>query len=1107
ELDAALSASIHKVCQKEGVTLFMFLLSAFKVLLSRYSGQEDICVGTPIANRTQSELEEIIGLFVNTLAIRSEVNNELSFKELLTQVKQTTLEGYDHQLASFEKVVNRIISNRDLSMSPLFQVMFVLQNTPEEVEIELEDLKVTQYEYEGNTSLFDLTLNVDQKESGIVLQMEYCSALFNRVTIQKMLIHYKKLLRSILLSPSSNIGNLSILTDEESHTLLDVFNDTKVEYPEGYTLISLFEDQVSKNPDAIAVVFEDKELTYKELNEKSNRLAHHLQKQYELDSGSFVGIMLERSEWSIISMLGIMKSGAVYVPIDTEYPISRKSFIIEDTQLKVLIIESENLFDSIELNVPVFSIDIELESLSQEDTFFKNPSFKVLPNDLAYVIYTSGSTGVPKGVMIEHQSIINTICSQIDSFSIKANDHCLQFASHSFDASVWEIYISLLGGASLYIVSEGVKSDTTLFSTYIKKNGVTFATLPPAFLQVLNGDDLLGIETLITAGEKIPVEVAQLFSENHKYINAYGPTETSICATTFDGPIVGDNVPIGKPISNTSVYIVDSEINLLPIGVVGELCIGGPGLARGYLNRKELTNEKFVNNPFVDGESLYKTGDLARWLADGNIEFIGRTDDQVKIRGYRIELEEIERAVLSNENIQSCCVLVKDDAMGNRLLVGYLVGKEDFNTEDTQDYLKRKLPEYMVPGIWVTLPEMPLTRNGKIDKKRLPSPEQPDTGIAYVAPRNKIESELVAIWEELLGIESVGIHDDFFALGGHSILAIKLVSKVNLILSKKLSVSILFEYPTIALLLENTSSIGSAENNIIITLQEKGHQTPIFFTPPVGGTVGCYRELVKLLGDQQPVHAFQCPGLDGKTPISGSLEEMATTFIEEMQKIDSSGPYRLGGYSFGGRVALEMALQLTSAGFKVEELLSIDAELPEVSNQISEELDQDNVFRDFLHEEIDEIRELFEIELALPDSILEGKSKEEQIKTLCKWIGDSGLAMTEDEIRGHLEVVFSNTTYPYIPVIEEKLNTKVILFRAAFIPVKLGIEPDVEIGIEDNDAVALDYGWSRYTNKEVKIYSIPTTHPQILDHPFVNQISEYLIENSTEKKIDDMIYS
>ncbi|REG90461.1 non-ribosomal peptide synthetase, partial [Flavobacterium aquicola] len=792
ELERELSNSLSSICQKEGVTLFMLLLSAFKILLSRYSGQDDICVGTPIANRTQSELEGMIGFFVNTLALRSDLSGDPSFKELLSRVKQTTLEGYDHQLTPFEKVVDRVITTRDMSMTPLFQVLFVLQNASNisgENRETLEGVTLSGYEFDTVTSKFDLVLNASESGDHISFNILYCTALFDKATIDRMLVHYQELLVSIVSNITQPISNLSILTTKEEYQLLYEFNDTNVTYPKDKTLIDLFTEQVKQTPDAIAVVYEDEKINYKELDQRSNQLAHYLLSINDISGGSQIGVVLDRSDSIIVSFLAILKIGATYVPIDPNHPEERKEYIKKDSNCSVIV------------------DDLLLEIFKKDRSKYSNdlPEIVVGPADLAYIIYTSGSTGKPKGVMIEHRSIVNTILSQISAFSITNKDTCLQFASISFDASIWEICISLLSGSRLCIIKEEAKSDIVSFRNFIANNAITFATLPPAFLQLLSVEDIKSITTLVTAGESIPLELAKTFSQHYNYVNAYGPTEASICSTTFQGDMK-NIVSIGKPIDNTQVYVMNEEHNLLPVGVVGELCIGGAGVARGYLNLEQLTQEKFINNPFIEGGRIYKTGDLARWLPDGNLEYLGRKDDQVKIRGYRIELGEIENVLSALSGVRQCCVLAKEDVNNTKRLVGYVVMEGVLDKEVLQEQLKLHLPEYMIPMIWISLEKMPITSNGKLDKKSLPDPENSELSTSkYIAPRNETENQLVTIWKGLLGIENIGIYDDFFELGGHSLLVVQLISRLQA-LDFHIKVKDIFAGPTIASISDKLSS-------------------------------------------------------------------------------------------------------------------------------------------------------------------------------------------------------------------------------------------------------------------------------------------------------------
>ncbi|WP_062060637.1 non-ribosomal peptide synthetase [Aquimarina longa] len=780
-LDQELTQSLYHIAKEQEATLFMVLLATFKVLLHQYSNQEDICVGTPIANRTQKETEDVIGFFVNTLAIRSNLSNDLSFLNFLQQVKTTTLEAYEHQLAPLEKVVESVVETRDMSMSPLFQVMFVLQNTPDVGAVALEGIDISMRTLDITSSVCDLTLVAEEKESGISLEITYCTELFNEETIARMTHHYTELITNITENPSAGITTVPILPISEQNQLLNLYNDTIVEFPKE-TLTTLFNKQVEITPEAIALVYEEQKWTYEELNTHSNQMANYLLAGYDVEKEDFVAVKLERSNWLIVALLAIQKIGATYVPIDPNYPEERINYIEQDSGCKVIIDTSF---------LHKFKKEVDFTTIT-------NPVIKIEDDIISYVIYTSGSTGKPKGVMIEHRGIVNTICSQIVSFGITENDACLQFSNQSFDASISEIFVSLLSGAKLVIIPEPHKSDSDYFIDFIKKHEISWATIPPAFLKTISIDDLKGLNTLVTAGEQAPLDQVKEFSKIGNYYNAYGPTETSICATIFKGEI-NSGVPIGRPIHNTKIYVLSETLKLQPKGVVGELCVAGKGLAKGYLNQEELTNIKFVENPFISGERIYKTGDLVRILPNNDIEFIGRKDDQVKIRGYRIELGEIEQVVLEQDDIISCCVLAKKNTNKEYFLVGYMATNKEFDEQEFLDSLKTKFPEYMIPKFWVYLDEMPITTNGKIDKKALPEFKYNEhVTTIYVAPRNTTEAQLVMIWSELLKIEKIGINDNFFTLGGHSLLATRLVSAIRKIINVEINIRDIFLYTTIA---------------------------------------------------------------------------------------------------------------------------------------------------------------------------------------------------------------------------------------------------------------------------------------------------------------------
>ncbi|WP_237276456.1 non-ribosomal peptide synthetase [Tenacibaculum ovolyticum] len=811
-IDKELSEKLKKLSVSNGSTLYMTLLSAFKILLYKYSGQKDICVGTPVAGRVNQDLENLIGFFVNMLVLRSNVDPNINFKDFLSEVKNTSLNAFKNQDVPFEKVVEITTKQRDLSRNPLHQVLFTLQNTPELKKIVLGDLNVELLKTNHLQVLSDLHFLIEEapSQNKIILEIEYRKSLFKATTIERLGAHYIQLLKSIVENPSQKISDLTILNSEETNILLNDFNNTTTNYFKDETLVDLFHKSVSKTPNLIAVTHKEESFTYKDLDEASNKLAQYLLKKKDIKIEDIVAVKIERSEWLIIALLGILKSGGVYLPIDPNYPQERINYLESDSNCKI-IIDDEFIKEYIDIS----------------NSYLPEPTnIDLSINNLAYVIYTSGSTGKPKGVMIEHKGIANTILAQIPTFRISEGTRCLQFANQCFDASIWEILLSILGGGNLYIIEDDKKTDINYFINFLKSNLIDCAVIPPAYLKILNVKDLTNLQTLVTGGEEAPLEQIKLFkAQGGHYVNAYGPTESSICATTFEGNI-SNSVSIGKPISNTEAYILNESQSLLPIGVVGELCVSGAGLARGYLNNEELTREKFIAHPFKKGLRLYKTGDLAKWLPDGNIEFIGRLDNQVKIRGYRIELGEIENTILRNEDIFDCCVISKKDTIGINYLIGYIVKKNDIENQVLEHSLKSELPEYMVPKLWMVLIEMPLNSSGKIDKKSLPEPDLNTISTKeYVAARNEIEESLVLIWEQLLNVSRIGIYDDFFELGGHSLLVTQLVSLIREKLVIELAIKDVFEFKTIEELSSyirykelDTVEIGETEFNVTIEI-------------------------------------------------------------------------------------------------------------------------------------------------------------------------------------------------------------------------------------------------------------------------------------------------
>jgi len=790
-IEKELTEKLQHVIQQQGTTLFMILLAVLKVLLHRYSGQQDICVGSPISNRTKHEVEGLIGFFVNTLALRSEVSSNASFTELLLQVRATTMEAYEHQDVPFEKVVEAVVKERDLSLSPLFQVMLVLQNNAAVPELRLGEVKLSIKEHEHTTTQFDITFNLTETSHGLQGSVEYATDLYNGKTILRMVDHFKMLLSSIVKNPHQKIGELQMLTAAEEQQLLIDFNNTKVDYPRDKTIIDLFEDQAAKTPGVIAVIFEEEQLTYQQLNERANQLAHYLRNR-GVKEETLVPICIERSLDMITGILGILKAGGAYVPIDPEYPEERINYMLEDTAAAIVLTSKESI-SKLQAPAGVQILELDGDWLRLNGQLPTTNYQRITqPHHLAYVIYTSGSTGKPKGVMNEHRGLVNRLCWAQDYYGLTSEDSILQKTTFCFDVSVWELLWPLLVGSKLVFAKPEGHKDPHYLKSIIDRQKITMVHFVPsmlgAFLSEVQPGDCKGLKRVLCSGEALKQSQIQLFIEklsDTELHNLYGPTEAAIDVTYWSMPNREEEikiVPIGRPVANTSIYILDTRNRLVPMGGIGEINIGGVQVARGYLNRPELTTEKFIADPFSteEGLMLYKTGDLGRWLADGNIEYLGRIDDQVKIRGYRIELGEIETVVQQSELVRQAVVLARADSNGNKRLVGYVVAGEAFNREQIVSYLKAKLPEYMVPAVWMELESLPLTANGKIDRKALPDPDASEMlSGQYVAPRNEVEEKMAAIWQELLGVEKVGVDDNFFELGGDSILTMQVASRVK----------------------------------------------------------------------------------------------------------------------------------------------------------------------------------------------------------------------------------------------------------------------------------------------------------------------------------------
>ena len=939
----SLLGSVKALSRQEGASLFMTLLAAFHVLLSRYSGQEDITVGSPIAGRNRIELEGLIGLFVNTLVLRGDLSGNPTVRELLQRMKEVTLGAYAHQDLPFEKLVEKLQPERNLSYHPLFQVMFTLENTSA-VPGQLDGLGLNLEWVPSGTSKFDLSMSMSEVADGLKAEVEYCTDLFDAATIRRMLGHYQVLLEGIVANPDAHIDQLPLLTQAERHQLLVEWNQTDVDYPRDKCIHQLFEEQVERTPDAVAVVFEDQQLTYRELNERSNQLAHRLRK-LGIGPDVLVGLCIERSLEMLVGLLGILKAGGAYVPLDPSYPKERIQFVLEDAQVDVLLTQSslQGDFRSGVSAYKVIPVDTPLDKISKTST--ENLESGVGSRNLSYVIYTSGSTGKPKGVAIEHRSAVSLVYW---AHRVYSSDECagvLFSTSICFDLSIFEMFVPLSCGGKvilaqnlLQLITMPAASEVTLLNTVpsairelIKRQAV-----PPSVCTVNLAGELLEAE-LVKQIYKIP--------NVKKVYDLYGPTETTTYSSwalrRTDGPRT-----IGRPVGNTQIYLLDGNELPVPVGVPGQIYIGGAGLARGYWNRPELTEQKFVADPIKSelGDRLFKTGDLARYLPDGNIEFKGRIDRQVKIRGYRIELGEIEAVLKLHPLVTKAVVLAREDVPGERRLVAYVTPATSAQrVSELRQFLKEKLPAFMLPSTFVFTDAFPHTANGKLDFKAFPAPEsaaQAHASKPAEALTTPAECRVAEIWRKILRLERVGLQENFFDLGGHSLLLLQLHAELEREFSRHFALVELFQRTTVAAQAEWLTSETGSDNTLlpirhaaVVQLRAGTGKLPVYFIFAGPNEIS----LAQMMGDGHSIFGIEVPWRMSwreaatNNKASPTMEQLIAPFVSILRAHVGSTPCVLAGYSFAGLMAFEAAHQLRRLGVNVELVILLDTRLKDPS--------------------------------------------------------------------------------------------------------------------------------------------------------------------------------
>ncbi len=933
-LSKELSYAVRTLSQRRGSSTYALLLAAFKALLCRYSGQQDIWIGGITSGRSRPELNQLIGYFINIVVLRTDVAGDPTFADLLTRVQQTVLEAIAHDEVAFELVVKEVHPKRDASRSPLVQVLFSLitpgtQESGWSLTNDL-DLGVTKY---------DLHLELEDRPEGVTGCLLYSTDLFDRETIARMVQHWQGLLEAAVADPTCRISQLPLLTAQEQRQLLVEWNRTAMEQPP-VCLPAWFEAQVEQTPDAIAVEDEQSQLSYRQLNRRANQLAHYL-RGLGVGAEKLVGICATRSQRMMVALLGVLKAGGAYVPLDPAYPQERLAYMLEDSGVEVLLTEEALLAGLPPHGAHTVCLDRD-EGLWAEQSG-ENLAGAVQAENLAYVIYTSGSTGKPKGVQISQGALVNLLRSMQQEPGLGSDDRLLAVTTLSFDIAALELFLPVLTGARLVLARGETARDGVGLQERMREAGITVMQATPATWRLLLETGWAGDRNLRIwcGGEALSRELAeQLLPRCGALWNMYGPTETTIWSAV--GRIESGTGPvrIGLPVANTEFYVLDANLQLLPVGVAGELHIGGQGLARGYLHQAELTAQKFIAHPFraQAGSRLYKTGDLVRRLGDGTLEFLGRLDDQVKVRGFRIELGEIESALAEQAGVKAAVVDARVDGLKEKQLVAYVVPqRETVSAEDLRAALRQRLPDYMVPSQFVFLTSLPLTPNGKVNRRALPGPEAagPVAAEKQMQPRDPREKKLVEIWQAVLGVSPIGIQENFFDLGGHSLLAAKLIATLEKTTGERLSLADVFRAPTIAHMATLLRQQEQApEFTGIIPIQPHGSKPPLFWVR--GATL--FLALARRLGLDQPSFGLHLTAAEAsQLSRRCTLEEIAGAFVRKMRQVQPEGPYHLAGLCVNGVLAYEMARQITAAGQQVALLVMFDAQNPVYYRDYSQE--------------------------------------------------------------------------------------------------------------------------------------------------------------------------
>jgi amino acid adenylation domain-containing protein len=1081
---AEVADPLREMARCQGATLYMVVLAAFKVLLARYGAGEDVVVGTPIAGRTRKAVENLVGLFINTLVLRTDLTGDPTFRELVERVRETVLGAYEHQDAPFERVIDALGPERSLSHGTLFQVLFQLDNVGEVKASEGGELEVRQMVRGGDAAKLDLALGLDAHSRGITGGLQYSTDLFERGTAARMMEHLKRLLEQAAADPDRPVSRLSLMSRAERERL-EGWNRTTARFPADRCIHQLFEDQARRTPHAPALVRGQARITYAELDARANRLARYL-RGLGVGPEVRVGVCLERSPELIVSILAVMKAGGAYVPMDPGHPTERIAYLLGDSGVGVLLTQ-EKLVARFPTDPArrVVAVDAAWARIGQESA--EPVESGAGPQNLCYVIYTSGSTGRPKGVAMHHRGVANYIHWGVRFYGVDAGDGAPVFSSMAVDLTVTNLLPLFVGKPVLMLPEESPVE--ALAEAVRARPGFGLIKITPLHMGLLN--TLLAPEemadaarALVIGGDLLSAEPTVPWQEHAprvRLINEYGPTETVVGCSAYVLPAGRHRagpIPVGRPIQNLTFQVLDARLEPVPVGLPGELYIGGVGVARGYLGRAALTAEKFVPDPFAgSGARMYRTGDRARWLADGGLMILGRTDNQVKVRGYRVEPGEIEAVLRRRPEVRECLVVLREDRPGDRRLVAYVVGHAD--AAELREHLRRTLPGHMVPDAFVVLDAFPQTATGKLDRKTLPAPDW-GAGADREPPRDEVEARLARIWAEILGVASVGPTKRFFELGGNSLLALRLFARVRRELGCDLPVATLFVGGTVRHMAEAVRAHGqpaaAPKTAPLVPLRATGTLPPLFVVHPAGRRVANYAALVERLGPDQPVYGLQ----DVADDLARPVDQIAGEHLRALRAVQPHGPYHLAGWSFGGVVAYEMAVQLERAGERVAFAGVLDTVAPPFSRNRGVPDDADLVLglaRD--------VAAQMGRPFTLSADALAGAGLDEQLRRAVESLHAQGAApdgFDAADLRGHVEVIRGRTraTAAYRP---GAYGGPLTLFAAADRPAdfasRFGLRTDEE---------ARTYGWCRLA-PAVRVHRVPGAHVTIGLEPHVETLA------------------